>query len=132
MKGGEAESSPRGSTYGGVGSRGGAVGVRGILAGPRSEGSAFSTRRGLALATRSLAASARAHFCLALHSPRGGSRLERVAHPPQIDARRLLQDGVGGGAFDLGQQCAQAGAAVGAGQVQATQGLEQAGGGVGV
>ena len=56
----------------------------------------------------------------------------RPPHPPQIDARRLLQDGVGGGAFDLGQQCAQAGAAVGAGQVQAAQGLEQTGGGVGV
>ena len=47
---------------------------------------------------------------------------------PQLDPRRLSQDGAGAGAFDLGQQGVEAGAAVGAGQVEALQGLKQAGG----
>lgn len=53
----------------------------------------------------------------------------RPPRPPQVDPRRLLEDGAGGEALDLGQEGADAGAAVGAGQVEALQALEQAGGG---
>ena len=47
---------------------------------------------------------------------------------PQLDPRRLLQDGAGGEALDLGQEGADAGAAVGAGQVEALKDGEEAGG----
>lgn len=46
----------------------------------------------------------------------------RAPQPPQLDRRRLLQDGARGEALDLGQEALDAAAAVGAGQVQAAQG----------
>src|SRR5690349_13201473 len=52
--------------------------------------------------------------------------------PSQPDRGGLLEDGAGGEALDLGQEGADAGAAVGAGQVEALDHRQQAGGGVGV
>lgn len=58
------------------------------------------------------------------------SQLARSPPPqrPQLDPGRLLQDGAGGEALDLGEQAADAGAAVGAGQVEALEDGEEAGG----
>lgn len=49
----------------------------------------------------------------------------RAPQPPELDLGGLSQEGAGGAALDLGEEALEAGAAVGAGQVQGGERRQQ-------